>query len=156
MDETPSIRFLVRKTIAPNGLVQLAQEELIQTIDNVSQAYNGNNFNTMNGNTINDGSRNLHNNDNNWSNHNTNINRIIFPITNIRGCTISSLSRRRFHIQLFRWTLPSLNSGSSSTISCVSWSICLFKLILPFVKFYVTFATRGRIWRRSTLQIDEK
>ena len=46
MDETPSIRFLVRKTIAPNGLVQLAQEELIQTIDNVSRAYNGNNFNT--------------------------------------------------------------------------------------------------------------
>ena len=46
MDETPSIRFLVRKTIAPNGLVQLAQEELIQTIDNVSRAYNYNNFNT--------------------------------------------------------------------------------------------------------------
>ena len=45
MDESPSIRFLVRKTIAPNGLVQLAQEELIQTIDNVSRAYNYNNFN---------------------------------------------------------------------------------------------------------------
>ena len=46
MDETPSIRFLVRKTIAPNDLVQLAQEELIQTIDNVSRFCNGNNFNT--------------------------------------------------------------------------------------------------------------
>ena len=43
MDETPSMRFLVRKIIAPTGLVQLAQEELIQTIDNVSGAYNGNN-----------------------------------------------------------------------------------------------------------------
>ena len=46
MDETPSIRFLVRKTIAPNDLVQLAQEELIQTIDNVSRFCNENNFNT--------------------------------------------------------------------------------------------------------------
>ena len=46
MDETPSMRFLVRKTVAPNALVQLAQEELIQTIDNVSQAYDCNNFDT--------------------------------------------------------------------------------------------------------------